>query len=1027
MGLRRTLDPEADRGGKRGGDYELLEEVARGGMGVVYRARQRSLGRIVALKVLLGGTFAGDAGRRRFLAEAAAAARLVHPHIVAVHEAGELDGQPFYSMDYVQGRTLAELLREGPLPVSRAAGYVATIARAIHYSHGEGVLHRDLKPSNVLVDDQDQPRVTDFGLAKAWGTRGEGDALTLTGQALGSPAYMPPEQALGPAAQLGPTCDVYALGAVLYECVTGVPPFRGETPHAVLEQVQSREPVPPGRLNGSVSRDLETVCLKCLEKDPARRYATAGELGEDLGRFLRGEPVHARPLGVGGRAWRWARRHPVVAGLASSTLFLGMVVILIAGLGAHRIRQSRDEARARLAESLVSEARARRIAAEPGARAESLDRLSQALALEPTIGLRQRIRREWVAVLAMPDVRRVVPATLPGCEDPMLMCFDPRFERCALGHQPGGGIHVYRVEDGSLLQHFTVRPLPDELAGFSPDGEFLLARYRHSMAVWRVQSGEVVLPPEPGKGDGWNSGGFSSDGAWFARGEADGGVALYRPVTQGAGAWVRDHAWKLPFPGRVSAMCWGPGADLLALVLEGERVLVCTARSGEVRWDRVLGPGLLGLSWSQTRGALAVQTPQDSVVLLHAENGSDLRQVPTPGDASATVAFSPSGEVLAAATERFGVRLFNAWNGRKLGSDRWGTWHLHFDVAGKRLGTLFAAGRAGWLEWTPSPVLRSLQAGFSSAGYPQVGFSSDGRRLLSLAGHGAVLWDWERSAVAGWIPLRQASGIAFGETSDRVLMAVRDRLWEYDFAGGTEESGVPRESPRELAVGRRFWAVAVSRSLGWVAVADHGAGTLRVLDRDRRLVRELSGLTFPGYPAFSPDGTWLVCGAGNRLLVWPTANLASPPLERATVGELVRFSPDGHWLVVCGRELALWRTGAWDRPVLRNAPAVGEAGSVGAAEGLLPLQPDNGTLFAAVVSPDGRWLAATQQDRLVHLIDLPTRQTLVVLEPPGESRILDLAFSPDGQRLAAACDRGEVQLWDLAALRRELAGHGLNW
>jgi predicted Ser/Thr protein kinase len=282
------------------GDYELLEEIARGGMGVVYKARQVSLNRPVALKMILAGQLASPEDVRRFRAEAEAAANLRHPNIVGIHEVGEHQGQHYFSMDYVEGRSLAELLRDGPLPADRAARYVRTVAEAIHHAHKQGTLHRDLKPSNVLIDADDRPLVTDFGLAK----KIEGGAgPTAPGQILGTPSFMPPEQAAG--RPLGPAADVYSLGALLYALVTGRPPFQSDNTLDTLLQVLHNEPVPPRLLNPKIPADLETVCLKCLEKEPARRYGSAQELADDLGRFLAGEPVRARPptLPFALRAW----------------------------------------------------------------------------------------------------------------------------------------------------------------------------------------------------------------------------------------------------------------------------------------------------------------------------------------------------------------------------------------------------------------------------------------------------------------------------------------------------------------------------------------------------------------------------------------------------------------------------------------------------------------------------------------------------------------------------------------------------
>src|SRR5439155_16620001 len=271
---------------RRLGDYDLIEEIARGGMGVVFRARQRSLNRIVAVKLLLSGQFASKQFLERFRAEAQMTARLQHPNIVPVYEVGEANGQPFFSMELVQGQNLAELVRDQPLAPDRAADYMKAIAEAVHYAHGEGILHRDLKPANVLIDGFDNPRVTDFGLAKQL----QGDSeLTLTGLVIGSPSFASPEQAAGLRDKVGSESDVYALGAILYYLLTGRPPFQAATVAETVHQVKNSEPVSPHSLNPAIPRDLETICLKCLAKESARRYLTAEHFAGELGRFLRGE------------------------------------------------------------------------------------------------------------------------------------------------------------------------------------------------------------------------------------------------------------------------------------------------------------------------------------------------------------------------------------------------------------------------------------------------------------------------------------------------------------------------------------------------------------------------------------------------------------------------------------------------------------------------------------------------------------------------------------------------------------------
>jgi tRNA A-37 threonylcarbamoyl transferase component Bud32 len=303
------------------GDYELLEEIARGGMGVVYKARQVSLNRIVALKMILAGQLASADDVRRFYSEAEAAANLSHPGIVSIYEVGQRDGQHFFSMGYVDGPTLAAELTKGPLPPPTAAELVMKIAEAVAYAHSQGVIHRDLKPGNVLLDKSGQPRVTDFGLAK----RVEGGSdLTATGQVLGTPSYMPPEQAAGRMQDMGPAADVYALGAILYALLTGRPPFEAATALETLTQVLEQEPIAPRQLNKNIPRDLQTICLKCVEKERHRRYGSALELAEDLQRFLNGEPIHARPLGPLGRFFRWGRRHPALA-----TTWVGLSILYL--------------------------------------------------------------------------------------------------------------------------------------------------------------------------------------------------------------------------------------------------------------------------------------------------------------------------------------------------------------------------------------------------------------------------------------------------------------------------------------------------------------------------------------------------------------------------------------------------------------------------------------------------------------------------------------------------------------------------
>jgi hypothetical protein len=326
--------------------YEVLGELGRGGMGVVFKARQAALNREVALKMILGGMHAGEDLRRRFLAEAEAVAALDHPGIVRIHDFGTWNDVPYFAMEFCSGGTLAGKLAGKPLPPGEAAALVEQLARAVQVAHDKGIIHRDLKPGNVFLAADDSPKVGDFGLAR----RREGRAgLTQTGAVLGTPSYMAPEQARAQK-DVGPAADVYALGAILYECLTGRPPFLAATTHETLVQVTCDEPARVRQVNAKVPRDLETICLKCLSKEPGKRYTSAAELGADLHRFLEGRPILARPAGRLERLGRWCRREPVVAALLAAVLLLMVAGTATTTVLAVHARNAADEARTALRE-----------------------------------------------------------------------------------------------------------------------------------------------------------------------------------------------------------------------------------------------------------------------------------------------------------------------------------------------------------------------------------------------------------------------------------------------------------------------------------------------------------------------------------------------------------------------------------------------------------------------------------------------------------------------------------------------------
>ena len=611
------------------GDYELLEEIARGGMGVVYRARQKSLSRIVAVKMLLFGDRSGKDLAHRFRTEAAAAASLQHPNIVAIHEVSAHEGQPFFVMDFIEGQSLARLAGGQPLPATRAARYVKLIAEAIHYAHERGILHRDLKPSNVLIDPFDQPRVTDFGLAKRLHHDSE---LTLSGQVLGSPNYMPPEQAAAKRGLVGRRSDVYSLGAILYHLLTGRPPFVGETLTDTLQDVVNQEPASPRLLNPSVAPDLETLCLKCLEKEPARRYQTAQALAEDLDRFLRAEPIQARPVGPAGKVWRWCRRKPVVAGLVVALHLV--LAIGLAGILWQWQRAEKGELAARTSE----------LDARQKAYASDMNRLQQELA-QNNLGRAQEL------------LNRHRPDQPPGFRDPRSTIKDLRGwewrylwrqcqgeQRFILGEHTNGASAVGVLANGKTV--------------FS-------AGHDKVVRLWDLESRrQVGLLPHPDEIIGAAA---SPDGHWLAtvtEKEAEGQpVLLWDLATQKIAATLTTITPNFTdFWLRPGSITFSPDSKWLAFATMwgGIRIWDVAARrelTNLPATNTLSGP--LGLAFSPDSRSLAYNANDYGAILLWDIASRSASLLTGHQSAVTALAFSPDGQTLASGSEDRTVRLWN--------------------------------------------------------------------------------------------------------------------------------------------------------------------------------------------------------------------------------------------------------------------------------------------------------------------------------------------------------------------------------
>jgi tRNA A-37 threonylcarbamoyl transferase component Bud32 len=546
-----TLDSDAQSGKSESalavvryfGDYELFDVIARGGMGVVYRARQVSLNRVVALKMILAGKLADEADVSRFHAEAEAAAILDHPGIVPIYEIGDHKGQHYFSMGYVDGESLSGRIKDGPLPPREAAAYMLKIAEAVAFAHEHGVIHRDLKPSNVLLDRAGELKVSDFGLAK----RVQSDSdLTATGQVLGTPSYMPPEQASGEVDDITALSDIYSLGATCYCLLTGNPPFAAASAVETLRQVVETEPIPPKDVNPDVDLDLQTITLKCLEKRPERRYASARELAAELERFLNGEPIHARPISAMDRLWRWCKRRPKVAGLTAAVVLMALFIAIVSPLVALRQESLRRDADKRAQEAQAARGQAR----TSQSKAEKRERVANRYLYDAHMNLAMLAWEEG----NVPRVRQLLDLHLPQsdeddtrtfvwyylhnlCETKHVrvlnhgapvscVAFSP--DSATLASSSADGIvRLWNPTSGQSKLTIRTRALGSSAVDFSPDGTTLAISFPpRATALLDVASGKIKTTIDR-RGGHPAAIAFSPDGAIVATGSDNNTVRLW--------------------------------------------------------------------------------------------------------------------------------------------------------------------------------------------------------------------------------------------------------------------------------------------------------------------------------------------------------------------------------------------------------------------------------------------------------------------------------------------------------------------
>jgi WD40 repeat protein len=1025
--------------------YEILGVLGRGAMGVVYLAFEQRLRRQCALKMILAGAHADPECAVRFMGEAEAVARLQHPNVVQIHHVGEAGGLPFFELEYVEGGSLDQLLDGTPWSAKRAAKLVEQLARAVAAAHALGFVHRDLKPANILMGRNETPKITDFGLAKIVNVD---SGMTGTGAILGSPSYMAPEQAEGKVRQLGLPVDVYSLGAIMYELLTGRPPFRGATILQTLEQVKTAEPVRPTRLVPGLPRDLETITLHTLEKDPSRRYSGAQALADDLKRFLEGEPIRARPVPFWERGWKWARRRPAIASLIVALHLAGAAVL---GLGVvsyvqinRALESERDErsaavvARAQEADARkraeqaqqgalsetyrasLSEVRALRAAHPPGWRDDAVASLAR-LGRWPTSRRDlSELRTEATADLGEPDVRLVARIEgLAGSVDALDFSPDGRMLATIL---TSGGVHLWdvearrhaaSVEDGGTVEDASTRWIMS--ARFLADGLLAYTTRAGRVTFLNPTDRRAVRPPIESPGAKAVRIAVDRKARWIAVGWSDGRIELHN---------ANGHDNAAPAPRRVfranpRLMALSPDGRWLALAGANNSIELHATDSASPSPPVTLGRSrgnLFSLAFSNDGQTLASTSWDHTATLWDVATREERLTFRGHRESVNGVAFSPDGAWVATTSNDHTARLWDARTGQTLAVLP-GTWFMRgvaFSPDGKYLAVGCESGTNTVRVFQLMGRQECRRLVGHNSGAQVVEFHPSLPRLASGADdHNLILWDPDTgAALRRWIT-HDAYVAALAYSPDGTLLATGR-------GGGGE---------MDRAI--RLW--------------DAESGALR-----QRLPGHTTGVSAL---AFDPKGRRLASAdESGAVIIWDLTTGAI--LRKVSLGQWVRsvtFLDEHHVLAgagVASGEVVLFDVegtaqprraalaAGWCRLAVdhrRSRVIVAHFNGDLSTLSLPDLKPGHqlakthdGVVWALALRPDGGLLATGGADRRVVLRDPETFAPLLTF-PEWTGVIKSLDFDVSGTRLAVAGVDSDVAVWNLGLLHDELADIQLAW